>query len=136
MTPKELIINFLYLAFLVLLVGGAILFFIQGNRFSEFAIFLRSAWPIAFLLAVLAFKLQLTNNEKKRGESNGMDLRTLNLTFADKMKAELVVFACPLSILLVAALSDTGVDALDIIQALVVLAIVYAWHKYLWLRAR
>lgn len=136
MSPKDLIIDFFYLAFLVLLVGGAIIFFIQGDRVSAVANFLRSAWPIAFLLSALAFKLHLTNNEKARGESNGMDLRTLTLSFGDKMKAEAIVFACPLAVLLIAASSDTGVTAFDIIQALIVLAIVYAWHKYLWLRAR
>lgn len=136
MSAKDLLLNFLYLAFLIALIGGAIVFFIQGDRFSAFATFLRSAWPIAFLLAVLAFKLRLTQSEKKRGEGTGLSLRTLTLDFADKMKGEFIAFASALSVLIIAAFSDSGVTALTIVQALVVLAITYLWHKYLWLRAR
>ena len=136
MTPKELIINFFYLAFLVFIVGGAILFSIQGDNVSTVANFLRSAWPIAFVLAALAFKIHLTNNEKKRGETNGFVDRTLNLSFGDKIKWEVVVFACPLAVLFVAAMSDNGVTVIDIIQAAFVLGISYFWFKYLWLRAR
>lgn len=136
MSAKDLILNFLYLAFLILLIGGAIIFFIQGDRFSAFATFLRNAWPIAFLLAGLAFKLRLTQNEKARGEGTGNSLRTITLDYSDKMKAECMVFACPLAILCIAAFSEDGVRAVTIVQSIIVLVIVYLWHKYLWLRAR
>lgn len=136
MSPKDLIIDFLYLAFFVALIGGAIMFFIQGGRFDTFTDFIRSAWLIALLLAALAFKLRLTKSEKTRAESTGFSLLTLNLSFNDKMKGEFVVFACPLAVLFIAAISETGVDNLDIIQAIIVLVIAYAWHKYLWLKAR
>ena len=136
MSAKDLILNFLYLGFLILLVGGAIVFFIQGDRFSMFATFLRNAWPIAFLLAALAFKLRLTHGEKARGEGTGNSLRTITLDYTDKMKAECMVFACPLAILCIAAFSEDGVRAVTIIQSIIVLVIVYLWHTYLWLRAR
>ncbi len=136
MTPKDLIINFFYLVFLLALVAGAIVFFIEGDRFAAFAMFLKSAWPIAFVLASLAFKLRLTQAEKVRGDKTGNNLKTLNLSFGDKMKNEFIAFALALVVLLVAALSESGVTAVTIVQAIFVLAIAYAWQKYIWFRAR
>lgn len=136
MSAKDLLLNFLYIAFFVLLVGSCIIFFIQGDRFSTFATFLRSAWPIAFFLGALAIKLRLTQSEKRAGEGTGLSLRTLSLSFGDKMKAEFIAYALPLVILFIAAFLDEGVQTSDIIQAVCVFLIAFLWHKYLWLRAR
>ncbi len=136
MSAKDLLLNFIYIAFFVLLVGSCIIFFIQGDRFSTFATFLRSAWPIAFFLGALAIKLRLTQSEKRAGEGTGLSLRTLSLSFGDKMKAEFVAYALPLVILFIAAFLEEGVQTSDIIQAVCVFLIAFLWHKYLWLRAR
>lgn len=131
-----MLLNFLYLIFLVVIVGGAIIFFIAGDRFMTFANFIRSAWPIMFLLVALAFKLRLTKAEERRYAATGLSLRTITISYGDKMKGEIVTFLAPVAVLLVAAFSEEGVWPLDIVQAFFVLIIVYAWNKYLWLRAR
>lgn len=93
----EQILDFLYYALVLGLVVFCLYFFtIPGNieRFREILLWLA---PLIFLIAAMMFKLKRTY--KASNEDQNMDFG-IRLTYIDRMKLELALYALPIVLLI------------------------------------
>lgn len=132
MNAKDIVLSFLDTLFLILVVSGSILYFIAGDNFEEFKIFLKSLSPIAVFILVLLIliKLKRVNFRKKRKEAN-LSL-ILNLEYTDEMKADLITFLTPVIILIIPLIKFGRIYFIDLIQALSCFLILILWQKYIF----
>jgi hypothetical protein len=131
-TAKDIMIDFINFIFAILIIGAAILYFIAGDNFDNFRRVLESLAPLAILALIFLINLKLWREKAKKKEREGnMDL-TLRLTFVDKLKSDVFLFALPAVVLLSAFVFNKKVGLADILGALIVFIIAYFWQKWLF----
>lgn len=132
MSARDLIIDFINYAFLLLLTGFCITYFVIGDRFAMFGEFLKMVLPISlfgiFFLIKLKFKRKIINkiaDGKERNEIIGYFSRE------DKFKDNIIVTALPFIVLLI-SFFEKNLDFIDLTQALLAYLYVRLWHNYLF----
>lgn len=132
MSSKDLALDFIYLLFLLLLVGFCIFFFIAGDHFAEFTVLLKALVPLAFVGIIFIIKLKLNRRElKKRKKEENLDI-VLHLTFMDQFYTDVINYLIPAIILAVPLLFMEGITLAKIFQALLAYIIFYLWQKRLF----
>ena len=132
MSAKNLIIDFVNLIFIILIIGGAILYFIAGDHFENFKNILATLSPLGLFVVLLLFKLRFGRGEREKREREGnLDL-ILRLDFMDKAKSDIFMFSLPIAVCLLAFIVNKEVTILNFFQAVAVLLIAYWWKKWLF----
>ncbi|SRR6056297_503254 len=132
LNAKDIAIEFINALFTIFIVSGTILYFIAGDNFEEFKIFLKSLSPIAVFVLILLILIKIKRRTfKKRSKEGNLDL-LLRLTYMDKIKADLIAFLTPVVILIIPLIKYGRIYSLDLIQALVCFIILMLWHKYIF----
>lgn len=132
MSAKNLIIDFANLIFVILIIGGAILYFIAGDSFDNFKNILASLSPFGLFVILLLFKIRFSRGEREKREREGnLDL-ILRLNFMDKARSDVFMFSLPIAVCLIAFIVNREVTLLNFFQAAAVLLIAYWWKKWLF----
>ncbi len=134
MSAKELAIDFINLIFALIIISGAILYFIAGDNFEAFRIILASLSPIVFFIFLLLIKIRLSREEKKKRFDEGNIGINLRLNFFDKIKSDIFVFSLPIVICVIAFMANREVTIVNFFQAAIVFLIAF-WYKS-WLFAK
>jgi len=132
MTGKDLIIDFVTYVVGLLLFAFVIFFIILGDRFDAFKNFFISIIPLAIfaLIAVVIVNIRKRDIKKKKDDSN-YEI-TLFLNYGDRLTSDIVFTGLPLIILIIGFLTKFSIQRDDVIQALVVFAILYFYFKSLY----
>ncbi len=127
-----MLIDFLNMVFAIMLISGTIIYVVSGDNFEKLSALIQSLSPIGFFGVALMTILKFRRVQfRKRERDINLDL-VLKLSFSDKMFADLISFSLPLVIILLPLFKYGQIFLLDLIQALVVLACLLLWHKYLF----
>jgi len=136
MSPKDLIIDFLNLIFMVVLVGFCIFYFIVGDRFAVFALIMKSMVPLAFFGIIFLIKLKITRREiRKRTSENNTDL-VLYLNVMHKLTSDIIVFGAPILLGLLIYKIRGSLDLADVMTLIMVFLIMFFWQRYLFNKER
>lgn len=129
MSGKNILIDFINVVFTLILIAFCIFYFTVGNRFQNFTAIMKALVPLAFfgILFLVRLKLSRLHLEKRKQEDNLYI--TLNLTYFDKIKSNLIVFSLPILICLIPFMINRTVDLISILQACVVFIITYVWQE-------
>ncbi len=132
MTGKDLIIDFVTYVVGLLFFAFVIFFIILGDRFDAFKNFFISIIPLAIfaLIAVVIVNIRKRDIKKKKDDSN-YEI-TLFLNYGDRLTSDIVFTGLPLIILIIGFLTKFSIQRDDVIQALVVFAILYFYFKSLY----
>jgi hypothetical protein len=131
MKAKDMIIDFINYIFLLLLIVFCISYFIVGDRVEAVTDFMKALIPFAYLGIAILIQIKYSRGELyKRKRDDNLEV-TLNLTYYDKIKDEIVIFLLPIIVLVTAALTE-GIDLTDMVQALLVFLTMYLWHNALF----
>ena len=121
-------INFILIwVIMVFLVGIVIL----GSRLELLSNLFKSFIPLAFFLVIflLIWKIERSKLNKMKYQ-NSMEL-ILYLSHSYKFIDKIIIFLLPVLIIFIAVLRG-GVEIYDIIQAIVVLVVLYTWHRIMF----
>lgn len=129
MSGKNILIDFINVVFTLILITFCIFYFTVGNRFQNFTEIMKALVPLAFfgILFLVKLKLSRLHLEKRKQEDNLYI--TLNLTYFDKIKSNLIVFSLPIIVCMVPFIINRTVDLISILQACVVFIITYVWQE-------
>lgn len=132
MSGKSLFLDFINYVIATFLIGLTILFIISPGNFQTVmkvmqAIIPFSAFGILFLIKSKISRTEV--NKKKADNDTGL---TLNLTYMDKMKGELLVFILPIIIIVISFFGDTGYNINDFFQAAFAFLVMYMWQRSLF----
>ena len=136
MSAKDLILDFLNLFFILLLIAFCIIYFIAGNHFSAFYLFLESMAPLAFFGIIFLVKIKITRSEIKRRKSHGNTELVLDLNIFHKLASDMVVFGAPILLGLLIYKARGRLDAIDIIFLIMVFLIMFFWQRYIFSKER
>jgi hypothetical protein len=132
MSAKDILIGFINFIFAILVVFGAIFYFISGDNFVTFRHILESLAPFALLALVFLINFKFWREKAKKKEREGnLDL-TLRLTFIDKFKSDVFLFLLPVVSLAIAFIVNRGIGKTDILSASAIFIIAYLWQKWLF----
>jgi hypothetical protein len=132
MSAKDILIGFINFIFAILIVFGAVFYFIAGDNFVNFRHFLESLAPLAVLVLFFLINLRLWQEKAKKKEREGNLDITLRLSFTDKLKSDIFLFSLPAASLLIAFIANRAVGTSDVLSALAVFLIAYLWQKWLF----
>lgn len=132
MSPKDLIIDFLNLIFIVLLVSFCILYFIAGDNFAVFTVFIKSMVPLAFFGIIFLVKLKIARKEIKRRSGAGNTEIVLYLNIFNKLMSDIIVFFTPILLGVLIYIVRNSLGAADIVLLIIVFLIMFFWQKYLF----
>ncbi len=132
MSPKDLLLDFINLIFLVILIAVCVFYFIAGNHFAAFALFMKSMVPLAFFGIIFLIKLKITRKEiRKRKSENNTDL-VLYLNVMQKLTSDFIVFGSPILLGLLIYKFRGLLDIADIMFLIIVFLIMFFWQRYLF----
>ncbi len=132
MSPKEAILDFLNLVFLLLLISFCIVFFIFGDRFAAFTELVKALVPMSVFGIFYLIKIKFTKEEYRRRKKEADTEIVLYLSINDKIMADAITFLTPIILCVIFYLSEGSITALEIIQASLVFIILMLWQKYLF----
>jgi hypothetical protein len=130
MSAKDMLIDFINLVFAIVLVGAAIIYFTTGDHFENFKRLIEALVPFVFLIMIFMVNLKFWRQRARKRESEGNMGVVLEMTYADKLKSDLFLFALPISVLFISFLSEKRIGVTAVMEAAVVLAIAYFWQKW------
>jgi len=136
MSFKDQLLDFLNLIFIVVLVILCIFYFIAGDNFSAFSLFLKSMVPLAFIGIIFLVKLKMTRSEiRKRRDENNTEI-VLELNVMDKLIADVVVFFTPILLGLLIYKIKGSLGGAEVIEISIVFLIMFFWQKYIFRKER
>jgi predicted Na+-dependent transporter len=136
MSPRDLILDFLNLIFLILLIVFCIFYFITGDNFAVFSLFLKSMVPLAFFGILFLVQLKITRNKIKEMKSEDKTELVLYLNVFDKLISDIVVFCTPILMGLLIYQSKGFLEIIDIIFLSIIFLIMFFWQKYLFSKVK
>lgn len=136
MSAKNILIDFINYLFIILLVLLCFLYFIDPERFRAFTELMRAMVPLAVFSIIFLVKLKFIRIELENKKEEGSTDIVLFLVFFDKVKADLVTFGIPMLIILLKLVITGTVEIVDILAAAISFVGLYAWHRYLFNKAR
>ncbi len=132
MTAKEQIIDFINLIFLIVLCLFVFFYIILGNRLGAYQKFFEASVPlVVFLIPLLIIIRVRRENVKKFKKENNLDEILTYITKGDKTKDKIIIFFTAI-LVLGAAVINRYVKVSDILQAVLIILIMYPWHMLLF----
>jgi len=132
MSPKDLILDFLNLAFMIVLVAFCIIYFIVGDHFNVFSLFMKSMAPLAFFGILFLIQLKITRSQIKEKKKEDKTELVLYLNIFDKLLSDIVVFCTPILLGFLIYFSKGFLEAMDIIFLSIMFLIMFFWQKYMF----
>ncbi|MFA6306870.1 MAG: hypothetical protein WCV70_02565 [Patescibacteria group bacterium] len=132
MSSKDLLLDFLNLIFLVLLIAFCVFYFIAGDRFAIFTLFMKAMVPLAFFGVIFLIRLKMTRSEIKKRKSEDNTELVLYLNVFHKLISDIIVFTTPILLGLLIYMARSSLDAADVILLIIVFLIMFFWQKYLF----
>lgn len=130
MNGKDIFIDFLNYAFLIVIIILCLIFFVVGDRFETFTVILKSMMPLAFFASIFIFFLKRKRKQKlKKGDN--LDEVVIFLTKADKRKDIVVIILLFLVIFTLSYLSSDFLIS-DVVQVLFIFLVMASWHYILF----
>ncbi|MFA5359678.1 MAG: hypothetical protein WC349_01840 [Patescibacteria group bacterium] len=136
MSPKDLILDFLNLIFLILLIVFCIFYFIAGDNLAVFSLFLKSMVPLAFFGILFLIQLKITRNKIKERKSEDKTELVLYLNVFDKLISDIIVFCTPILLGFLIYKSRGCLEIIDIIFLSIIFLIMFFWQKYIFSKER
>ena len=136
MSPKDLLLDFLNLIFLVLLIAFCVFYFIAGDNFAIFTLFMKAMVPLAFFGIIFLVRLKMTRSEIKKRKSEDNTELVLYFNIFHKLMSDIVVFLTPVLLGLLIYLARGFLEAADVILLIVVFLIMFFWQKYIFSKER
>lgn len=127
-----MIIDFINFALLLAFICFCITFFIVGDRFALFGIFLRMIMPFSIfgILFLIVFKIK--RNEITNFERAGvLEEKIVYLSLADKKMDKVIISMLPFLIMLF-TLIDMDASIIDVFQSVTAFLFMFFWHKFLF----
>jgi len=136
MSPKDLFLDFLNLIFTIILVVFCVFYFMAGDRFAFFTLFMKSMVPLAFFGIIFLVKLKITRQEiKKRKKEANTDV-VLYLNLSHKLAADVIIFFTPILLGLLIYKIRGSLNATDIVILSIVFLIMFFWQRYIFSKER
>jgi len=132
MSPKDLILDFLNLVFMVILIAFCIFYFVAGDRFTIFTLFMQSMVPLAFFGIIFLVQLKITREEIKVRKKEDKTELVLYLNIFHKLISDIIVFCTPILLGFFIYEVRGSLDATDIIFLSAMFLIMFFWQKYLF----
>lgn len=132
MSAKEMLIDFLNLAFFIAVVGLSIIYFIAGDNFENFKLLMQSLAPFGLFGLLLLVALRINREKIKKRVSEGNGDVVLCLNFMDKVKADVFVFSLPMVVSSVAWFINGRVAMADFLAACAVFLLAYLFRWWLF----
>ncbi len=128
---KNYFIDFINFVLIWIIMVFLIVIVILGSRIEILNNLFKSFVPLAFFLMIflLAWKTERSKLNKLKYK-NSLEM-TLYLNYNYKFIDQIIIFSLPI-ILIVIAVIRGKVEIYDIVQASVVLLVLYIWHKILF----
>lgn len=136
MSTKDLILDFLNFIFIILLIVFCIFYFIVGDNFAVFSLFMKSMTPLAFFGIIFLIKLKITRKEIKKRKSEDNTILVLYLNVFHKLISDIIVFCTPMLLGLLIYKARGSLGATDIILLAIVFLIMFFWQKYIFSKER
>lgn len=132
MKARDLLIDFVNYAFLLILISFCVTFFVIGDRFAIFGKFLKIILPFSIFGIFFLIKLKIQRTTIiKFSEEGVLNEIIAYLTEQDKLKDKLVLLLLPFIILAVSLIGGNFVY-LDFVQAFMAFLYMFLWHKILF----
>jgi len=132
MSPKDLILDFINLVFMVILIAFCILYFVAGDHFFVFSLFMKSMIPLAFFGIIFLIQLKITRDEIKVRKKEDKTELVLYLNIFHKLASDIIVFCTPILLGFFIYEVRGSLDAIDIILLSIMFLIMFFWQKYLF----
>ena len=132
MSAKEIIMDFLNFFFLIFLIIFCIAYFIAGDHFFAFTLFLKSMVPLAFFGIIFLIRLKITRLELRARKKHADTILALHLTIIHKLVSDLIVFGTPILLGLLIYKARGIIDSVDIMTLIMLLLIMFFWQKYIF----
>ncbi len=136
MSSKDLIFDFLNLIFLILLIAFCVFYFIAGDNFAVFTLFLKSMVPLSFFGILFLIKLKISRLEIKKRKNEGNTDIVLRLNIFHKLLSDIIVFLTPILLGLLIYMDKGFLSAIDVIQLIIIFLIMFFWQKYIFSKER
>jgi hypothetical protein len=132
MKAKDLIIDFINYAFLLILISFCVTFFIIGDRFFLFGVFLKIILPFSIFGIFFLINLKIQRNSIIKFDNEGVLNEIIGyLTDQDRLKDKIVLIILPI-VILSANFINGYLVFLDIAQAILAFFYMFLWHKILF----
>jgi len=128
---KNYFIDFINFTLIWIIMVFLIAIVILGSRIEILSNLFKSFIPLAFflLLFLLIWKIERHKLNKLKYRNN-LEM-TLYLSYVYKFTDQIIIFFLPIILILIAVIRG-GVEIYDIVQASIILIILYVWHKILF----
>ena len=136
MSPKDLLLDFLNLILMLALIVFCIFYFVAGDHFAYFTLFMKSMVPLAFFGIIFLIKVKITRKEIKKRKSEDNTGLVLYLNIFHKLVSDIIVFCTPILLGLLIYEVRGFLDATDIVLLSVVLLVMFFWQKYIFSKER
>ncbi|KKR21799.1 MAG: hypothetical protein UT48_C0003G0007 [Parcubacteria group bacterium GW2011_GWE2_39_37] len=130
MNAKDLIIDFINFIFAGFLIIICIFYFIGPGRMETASEIMNALVPISFFVIAFLINSKISRSEYKTNKKNNTLDIVLNLSYFDKVLAEILVFALPVLGLLFVALGDGEVTISNILYSFTSFILLYLFYKY------
>jgi len=132
MSGKDAFIEFITTVIVLLMFAFIVFFIILGDRFDMIVNFFVSIIPLAIfsLLAIIILNLRKREVKKKKEDLN-YEI-TLFLNYSDRLTSDMVYTGLPVLILFTAFLLKGTIELDDVVQASLVLALLYLYFRSLY----
>jgi hypothetical protein len=129
MKAKEMFLDFLNVAFFILIVVFAIFFFVLWGYFDSFVELLKNLGPFIIFGAGLAITLKIdAKRYKKRKAEGNLDIM-LQLTYIDKIKTDITIFGLPLLLCFIPLIMRGTVNLTNLFQAVMAFLIIMLFRQ-------
>jgi len=132
MNAKDMVLDFIYYAIVLVIILGALFLFINPNYFQAFSSFIKAMAPVFFFAGFLMVKLRWMSKEYKKKKEEGNTEVLLRLSYFDKFTTEVLTFLLPMSISVIVMLSGREYTVIDFIQAGLAFIVLYLWNRTLF----
>jgi len=132
MSANKLILDFLHLAFILILIAFFVFYIIVGRRLEFFTELMKALVPLTFFGIIFLIKLKIDREVLTKKKETGDWNFNLRLTHPDKFRSNVILFALPILMLLPPIFFNHSVDLVDILQACLAFVIFYFWQRALF----
>jgi hypothetical protein len=132
MKAKELLIDFINYAFLLVLIAFCVMFFTVGDRFFLFGKFLKIILPFSLFGIFFLIKFKMQRNTILKFSDEGVLNEIIGyFTEQDGFRDRIVLMLLPIMILAISFI-DGNINFSDFIQAFSAFFYMLIWHKILF----
>jgi len=133
MSYRDIILDFIQYAFLLLLISFSLVFFLTGDteRMQKVIEFFKDLVPLSYFGIAFILSLKFYRKSYAQRRSEGELEITLYLTMFHKIIGEIIVFLIPITILALALFAG-DMRFVDVLQALVAFTLAFFLHRLIF----